>query len=109
MSNLKIPQNWGNIPPGSEDTKFCKLNTFGVKNNVEGSIVKNMSLNASISKEFASMISIGGQANGNQLNENATAFSNYNKGLIDRTFKEKNTDSNFTNEVTSQSIVNYLF
>ena len=96
-----IPQNWGNIPPGSEDTKFCKLNTFGVKNNVEGSIVKNMSLNASISKEFASMISIGAQANGNQLNENATAFSNYNKGLIDRTFKEKNTDSNFTNEVTS--------
>ncbi len=96
-----IPQNWDKIPPGSEDTKFCKLNTFGVKNNVEGSIVKNMSLNATISKEFASMVSIGAQANGNQLNENATAFSNYNKGLIDRTFKEKNTDSNFTNEVTS--------
>ena len=91
-----IPQNWGKIPPGSKDTKFCKLNTFGVKNNVEGSIVKNMSLNATISKEFASMISIGAQANGNQLNENATAFSNYNKGLIDRTFKEKNTDSDFT-------------
>ena len=96
-----IPQNWGDLPPGSKDTKFCKLNTFGVKNNVEGSIVKNMSLNATISKEFASMISIGAQANGNQLNENATAFSNYNKGLIDRTFKEKNTDSDFDNQVTT--------
>ena len=96
-----IPQNWGELPPGSKTTKFCKINTFGVKNNVEGSIVKNMSLNATISKEFASMISIGAQTNGNQLNENATAFSNYNKGLIDRTFKEKNTDSDFNNQVTT--------
>ena len=97
-----IPQNWSNVPPGAGNTKFCKLNTFGVKNNVEGSIVKNLSLNASISKEFASMISIGAQANGNQLNENATAFSNYNKGLIDRTFIEKNTESGgASNSVTS--------
>ena len=89
-----IPQNWeGAVPPLSEATEFCKLNTFGVKNNVEGSIVKNLELNASISKEFAAMVSIGAQNNGNQVNENATAFSNYNKGLIDRTFQEKLTEN----------------
>ena len=37
------------------------------------------------------MISIGAQSNGNKLNENSTAFSKYNFGLIDRTFREKNT------------------
>ncbi len=85
-----VPQNWsGQIPPKSGADEFCKLNTFGVKNKVEGSIVRNMDLNGSISKEFANMISIGAQASGNQLNENATAFSKYNKGLIDRTFEEK--------------------
>ena len=55
------------------------------------SIVRSLDLNASISKEFASMISIGAQSNGNKLNENSTAFSKYNFGLIDRTFREKNT------------------
>ena len=96
-----IPQNWGELPPFSKTNKFCKLNTFGVTNNIEGSIVKNLDLNASISKEFASMISIGAQNNGNQINENATAFSNYNKGLIDRTFKTKSTDSDFTTTPTT--------
>ena len=86
----EVPQNWASeIPPKSEGDEFCNINTFGVKDKVEGSIVRSIDLNASISKEFASMISIGAQSNGNQLNENATAFSKYNRGLIDRTFREK--------------------
>ena len=89
----EVPQNWsGAIPPKSNADTYCKINTFGVKNKVEGSIVRNIDLNASISKEFANMISIGAQSNGNQLNENATAFSKYNKGLVDRTFKQKITN-----------------
>lgn len=98
----EVPQNWSSaIPPKSEADDFCKINTFGVKNKVEGSIVRNIDMNGTISKEFANMISIGAQSNGNQLNENATAFSKYNKGLIDRTFVEKNskkedTESNAT-------------
>ena len=88
----EVPQNWANqIPPKSEADEYCKINTYGVKNKVEGSIVRSLDLNASISKEFASMISIGAQSNGNKLNENSTAFSKYNFGLIDRTFREKNT------------------
>ena len=86
----EVPQNWASeIPPKSEADEYCQINTFGVKDKVEGSMVRSIDLNASISKEFASMISIGAQNNGNQLNENATAFSKYNRGLIDRTFVEK--------------------
>jgi len=88
----EVPQNWSStIPPKSEADDFCKINTYGVKNKVEGSIVRNIDMNGTISKEFANMITIGAQSNGNQLNENSTAFSKYNKGLIDRTFVEKNT------------------
>ena len=86
----EVPQNWAQqIPPKSETDTYCQINTYGVKNKVEGSIVRSLDMNASISKEFASMISIGAQSNGNQLNENATSFSKYNRGLIDRTFREK--------------------
>ena len=88
----EVPQNWASeIPPKSGADEFCKINTYGVKNKVEGSIVRNIDMNGTISKEFASMITIGAQSNGNKVNENATAFSKYNKGLIDRTFIEKNT------------------
>jgi len=86
----EVPQNWAKqIPPKSEADTYCQINTYGVKNKVEGSIVRSLDMNATISSDFSSMISIGAQNNGNQLNENATAFSKYNRGLIDRTFKEK--------------------
>ena len=72
-----------NIP-----SKFTKINTFGVKQN-QGSFVRNISLNAEIPKEFATMLAIGAQASGNNLQGNATSFSNYNLGLIDRVIPEK--------------------
>jgi len=72
----------------SEQSAFSKINVFGVKQN-QGSFVKNISLNAEIPKEFATMIAIGAQASGNNLQGNATSFSNYNAGLIDRVIPEK--------------------
>ena len=89
----EVPQNWAKaIPPESETDAYCRINTYGVKNKVEGSIVRSIDMKASISKEFAAMITIGAQSNGNQLNENSTSFSKYNRGLIDRTFVNKVTD-----------------
>ena len=72
----------------SEQSAFSKINVFGVKQD-QGSFVKNISLNAEIPKEFATMIAIGAQASGNNLQGNATSFSNYNAGLIDRVIPEK--------------------
>lgn len=70
------------------EDNFTKLNIYGVKENL-GSFVTNISLNAEIPKNFASMIAIGAQASGNNLMNNSTSFSSYNKGLIDRIIPEK--------------------
>ena len=62
-----------------------KLNVFGfnpTKN--EGSFVKKLGLQTQITKDYASMISIGATANGQIPGTEATAFSNWNKGLTDR-------------------------
>lgn len=73
-----------------EDTpsRYTRLNIFGVKRD-QGSFVQNINLDASIPKNFSTMIAIGAQAGGNNLMGNSTSFSNYNKGLIDRIIPEK--------------------
>ena len=38
---------------------------------------------------FSSMITIGAQSNGNQVSGNATSFSNYNSGIVDRIIPTK--------------------
>ena len=76
-----------NLSNSPSDT-FTKINIFGVKKN-QGSFVTNIGLDAEIPEDFATMISIGAQLSGNNLQGNATSFSNYNKGLIDRVIPEK--------------------
>ena len=84
--NENIPQRrTPEIPQG----EFTRFNVYGVKPGVEGSFITNVNLNASIPSNFASMISIGAQSNGNQISENATSFSNYNKGIFDRIIEVK--------------------
>ena len=68
--------------------KFTKLNIFGVKRD-QGSFVTNISLDAEIPSNFATMIAIGAQSNANNLQGNSLSFSNYNKGLIDRIIPNK--------------------
>ena len=45
--------------------------------------IKNC-LNAELTNEFATQISVGAQNNGNTLGVNAGSFAYYNYGLIDR-------------------------
>ena len=54
-----------------------------------GSFVESVSIKSEITKNIANMITVGAQANGNAVGENATAFSEWNVGLIDRIIKEK--------------------
>lgn len=63
------------------------INTFGVIKG-EGSFVREMDLNSELTDKFATQISIGAQANGNIAQSNSTAFSIYNKGLVDRVIIE---------------------
>ena len=67
----------------SQDRSPATINTFGITK-TQGSFVREMDLNSELSDKFSTMITIGAQADGNKDMENATAFSIYNKGLIDR-------------------------
>ena len=64
--------------------QVAKFNSYGVQKNKSASFLRNVSIQTSISNDFATMISVGGQKDGNQIGENATAFSLFNAGLEDR-------------------------
>jgi hypothetical protein len=61
----------------------------GIDNGGQATFVKNIQAQSNITPEIASSISIGAQANGNQIGEEATSFSRLSKGLIDRIYPEK--------------------
>lgn len=77
------------------------LKPYGVTK-TGGTTFLDISFRSELSNEFASMISIGAQANGNQVGENATAFSQFNEGLIDRITPVKSTGAN-TSKGNTQS------
>jgi hypothetical protein len=58
----------------------------------EGSFVRDASIKSKMSNAFATMTTIGAQARGNIVGENATALSSWNDGLTDRVIKEKATE-----------------
>jgi hypothetical protein len=64
--------------------KYTTINVSGVYPGKIGSFVRNVEFKTEISKDLASMLAIGAQSNGNIVGENATAFSKWNTGLIDR-------------------------
>mgnify|MGYP003627428863 CR=1 FL=1 len=80
------PQRFDNEPPNQT---FARLNTFGVKPDTEGSIVRNIVMGGELGPKYASLIVIGSQISGNKLSANATGFAAYNRGLEDRVIKQK--------------------
>ncbi len=66
-----------------KDPDLTTINTYGLLPN-QGSFVKDLNLNAELTDEFATQISVGAQSNGNTLGVNAGSFAFYNYGLIDR-------------------------
>lgn len=83
----ETPMKFESDPPSVGRT-ICKFNTFAFNNpnttDAEGSFIRNITLDGSIPSNFATMITIGAQSNGNQTGGNATSFSQYNAGLVDR-------------------------
>lgn len=74
----------------NEKEKITVLKPYGVTT-AKGSIVRDLRFQSELTNEFASMIAIGAQANGNQIGINSTAYSQFNMGLIDRIIPAKNT------------------
>lgn len=60
------------------------LRSTGVSVGKDASIIKELGITTQLSNEMASMVGIGAQVNANTLGENATAFSQFNIGLVDR-------------------------
>jgi hypothetical protein len=85
----EIPLKYGNL---KDSTEYIKYNVYGVRSN-EGSFIKNIDFNVTITNDMATMITVGAQASGNQPGVNSTAFSKFNEGLIDRTKTEIYTDN----------------
>jgi len=74
----KSPQSFDSTPRELSGG-LCTFNTFG-----KGTIIRDLAINGNIPSNFSSMVTIGAQANGNQTAGDATSFSNYNAGLVDR-------------------------
>ncbi len=89
----------------TSEEEYSTLNIFGVKSfpndevlvasqdnfggRGEGSFVTNIGLDAEIPSNFSSIISIGSQLDGSNLQGNAYSFSSYNNGLQDRIIPNK--------------------
>ena len=68
-----------------DDNLSTTLNT----RNRGGSFVTNFGIKTEITNAMASTIAIGAQANGKVVGEDATAFSKWSFGLVDRIYPEK--------------------
>jgi len=73
----------------SQNYTLIQAQGIGLDNNTQGSFVRSISAQSQVTPEIASAISIGAQANGNQLGEEATSFSRLSKGLTDRVYPDK--------------------
>jgi len=74
------------------------LKLYGLNPGVEGSFVRDFGIKTSITNELASTITIGAQANGQIKGEDATAFSKWNQGLVDRILPIKTNERTQTKE-----------
>jgi hypothetical protein len=95
------------------------LNLFGFDSKGKGNFIRKLDIKTTISPEYASMITIGSTAAGYVKGTNGTAFSKWNKGLVDR-FKEQyvppdttlvETSGSFTpspTEASEQYLLDYL-
>lgn len=74
------------FPTGSESYIF-DLYGYNTKNKTSN-FIHNIGLTTEITPEYATMITIGSTANGYAVGEDATSFSKWNTGIVDR-FKQE--------------------
>jgi hypothetical protein len=75
------------IPSPNINTPQTKFQIFGYKDD-QSTFVRNVDLKTEISPNFASMVTIGSTASGYSKGMESTAFSKWNRGIVDR-FKQE--------------------
>lgn len=83
---------------------FGDQNNSGVR---DGSFVTEYNFKTEISKNLQTMISVGAQANGQSVGEDATLFSKWNYGLVDRILPQK-LDTDKVQNQTESTLAQYL-
>lgn len=103
-SNLDVKE------ANKEEKNSFPINIYGY-NNISGSassnFVKSYSFQTEISPNLATTIAIGATANGRVVGEDATAFSQWNKGLTDK-FKQSLNPNEITTKSKNREVSNYL-
>jgi len=87
--------------------EVTKFQSYGVQKNQAASFLLDINIESSLSSNIANMLAAGAQTNGNQIGENATAFSLWNQGLVDRVRKtnlDKQTFDNSRNDEIASSL-----
>ena len=83
------------------------LEMYGYNPNTKGSnFVRDINLKTAITPEYATMVTVGATAAGYVKGVEATAFSNWNKGLTDRFNNEL--QNNVTAGVKNEAEINYV-
>ena len=72
-----------------EVTDLGEFNIYGLRPGELGSFVTDFGIKTSITNALATTITVGAQANGTVKGTDATPFSKWNEGLIDRILPEK--------------------
>ena len=80
LDSTKIP---GVIAPQNVEP-LVVYGYSGINNKNVSTFVRKLDLKTQITKEYATMITIGATAGGNSPGEEATAFSKWNIGIVDR-------------------------
>ena len=80
LDSTKIP---GAISPQNVEP-LVVYGYSGINNKNVSTFVRKLDLKTQITKEYATMITIGATAGGNSPGEEATAFSKWNIGIVDR-------------------------
>lgn len=70
---------------GFNHSETANIEVFGFnKTKGEGTFVKSLSFNTKISPKISNQLAIGATASGTAVGEDATGYSNWNKGMLDR-------------------------
>ena len=94
LENENVLRIYDQISPyGSQTYKYENdippiINLYGFRGN-DGSFVRDFNIKTELTNDFATIVTVGAQANGSKDTTDALALSNWNFGLVDRFLPEK--------------------
>ena len=97
-----IQWNCNTLPDTTIDYKLLLYGYRGL--NEESNFVNNVSMKTEVTKDMATMLSIGATSAGYVVGEESTAFSKWNYGIEDR-YYQKYLDAEMANEVEAKAAI----